>query len=286
MVGVVTVRGRWAPVRRRTPRPPMPDRDRARVGAAHGQLDHLRLGGGQRPGDRDRARLLPGAARHDGARRVRPGRDASPRSKRVSIAFALRRRSSSSPSRTGGCRGSPCSSPASWSWYGLTKRRVPLDPIESLTGELVVLADPGARARRRSAGSDRRHPVAGERRDWGFLLGTGAITAIPLLLFAFAAQRVPFTLLGPANYLVPLINFLLGWLRSTKSLPPIASVRFRAGVVRARHWSPSTPSRADEPRAERHPFRSADRHDRAPWDQRVATSVPSKKRSSTSTAAV
>ena len=38
-------------------------------------------------------------------------------------------------------------------------------------------------------------------------------------MFAFAAKRVPFTLLGPANYLVPLINFLLGWLAFDESLP-------------------------------------------------------------------
>src|SRR5690606_15257141 len=62
--------------------------------------------------------------------------------------------------------------------------------------------------------------------DWAFLLGTGGITAIPLLLFAFAAQRVPFTLLGPTNYLVPLINFLLGWLAFDEALPPSRIVGF------------------------------------------------------------
>ena len=62
--------------------------------------------------------------------------------------------------------------------------------------------------------------------DWAFLLGTGAITALPLLLFAFAAKRVPFTLLGPTNYLVPLINFLLGWLVFDEALPPSRVVGF------------------------------------------------------------
>ena len=108
----------------------------------------------------------------------------------------------------------------SWSWYGLTKRRVPLDPVESLASELFVLAAPALGLV--AAGWFRTEGIPSQATggDWAFLLGTGAITAIPLLMFAFAAQRVPFTLLGPANYLVPLINFLLGWLAFGEDLPP------------------------------------------------------------------
>lgn len=114
----------------------------------------------------------------------------------------------------------------SWSWYGLTKRRVPLGPIESLTSELLVLALPAialvAAGFLRSGGI----PDQASGTEWGFLVGTGAITAIPLLLFAVAAQRVPFTVLGPVQYLVPLINFLLGWLAFDEALPPTRVVGF------------------------------------------------------------
>lgn len=107
----------------------------------------------------------------------------------------------------------------SWSWYGLTKRRVALDPVESLSGELFVLGIPAwllvASGFWRSDGI----PDQATGADWAFLIGTGAITAVPLLLFAFAAKRVPFTLLGPTNYLVPIINFLLGWLAFDEALP-------------------------------------------------------------------
>lgn len=115
---------------------------------------------------------------------------------------------------------------ASWSWYGLTKRRVPLGPVESLTSELLVLVVPAmllvASGFVRSGGI----PDQAVGSDWALLVGTGAITAIPLLLFAYAAQRVPFTLLGPTNYLVPLINFLLGWLVFGEALPPSRVVGF------------------------------------------------------------
>jgi chloramphenicol-sensitive protein RarD len=113
-----------------------------------------------------------------------------------------------------------------WSWYGLTKRRVPLDPIESLTSELLVLFLPAVGLVGLGWLRTNGIPAEAVGSDWVLLAGTGAITALPLLLFAYAAQRVPFTLLGPANYLVPLINFLLGWLAFGEPLPPSRIVGF------------------------------------------------------------
>ena len=109
---------------------------------------------------------------------------------------------------------------ATWSWYGLTKRRVPLGPVESLTSELMVLIVPALLLVASGFVRDGGIPDQAGGADWAFLIGTGAITAVPLLLFAYAAQRVPFTVLGPTNYLVPLINFLLGWLAFDEALPP------------------------------------------------------------------
>ncbi|NNE13024.1 MAG: EamA family transporter RarD [Ilumatobacter sp.] len=156
-----------------------------------------------------------------------------------------------------------------WSWYGLTKRRVPLDPIDSLTSELLVLFVPAlglvALGFVRADGI----PSQAVGADWALLVGTGVITAAPLLLFAFAAQRVPFTLLGPANYLVPLINFLLGWLIYGEALPTSRVIGF------ALVWTALVLVTIDTLRRELERRR-----------QRALTSEPSKKRSSTSTAAV
>ena len=41
------------------------------------------------------------------------------------------------------------------------------------------------------------------------LIATGAVTAIPLLLFAIAARRLPLTMMGFLQYLAPSITFLL-----------------------------------------------------------------------------
>lgn len=43
-----------------------------------------------------------------------------------------------------------------------------------------------------------------------FLFGTGIITAIPLLLFAYGAQRLPLTTIGFIQYLAPTISLFIG----------------------------------------------------------------------------
>jgi chloramphenicol-sensitive protein RarD len=98
----------------------------------------------------------------------------------------------------------------SWSLYGLLKRQVPLSGIQSLGGETLILFVPALTAillRRPAADS-----IPSSATGWQLLLLglSGVATAVPLLLFAFAAKRVRFTLLGPLNYIVPTINFLLG----------------------------------------------------------------------------
>lgn len=107
----------------------------------------------------------------------------------------------------------------SWSLYGLLKRRVPVTPIESLAGETFVLFVPAVVLVAVMAGLDGSVPATADAGEWLLISLSGVATAVPLLLFAFAAQRVPFTLLGALQYLVPTINLLLGWLVYDESMP-------------------------------------------------------------------
>jgi chloramphenicol-sensitive protein RarD len=99
----------------------------------------------------------------------------------------------------------------SWSTYGLLKRRVDLGPVESLAGETFLLIIPALVLVLVTAGRDGSIPATATGSDWVFVALTGLVTATPLLLFAYSAQRVPFTLLGALQYLVPTINLFLGW---------------------------------------------------------------------------
>ena len=114
----------------------------------------------------------------------------------------------------------------SWTSYGFVKRRVALDPVTSLTGELLVLVVPAVAIVIARFGDADSVPSEASQFKLLLVLGTGVITATPLLLFAYAAKRVPFTILGPANYLIPVTNFLLGWLIFDEALPPSRVVGF------------------------------------------------------------
>ncbi|MGE5209721.1 MAG: EamA family transporter RarD [Acidobacteriota bacterium] len=106
-----------------------------------------------------------------------------------------------------------------WSLYGLAKRRVPLGAVDSLAGETFVLFLPAVIALAAFSGRAGSVAQSADRIDWALVLGTGLITAVPLMLFAAAAQSIPFTLLGPLNLLVPVINFGLGWLIYDEPVP-------------------------------------------------------------------
>lgn len=108
---------------------------------------------------------------------------------------------------------------ASWSLYGLIKRRVALGAVDSLAGETFVLVVPAAIAVVALSRDADSIVHTADPRDWVLVFGTGIATAVPLMLFARAAQSVPFTLLGPLNLLVPVINFGLGWLIYDEPMP-------------------------------------------------------------------
>jgi chloramphenicol-sensitive protein RarD len=108
---------------------------------------------------------------------------------------------------------------ASWSLYGLAKRRVPLGAVDSLAGETLVLFVPAVLAVLAFSAGAGSVATTADAVDWVLVLGTGVVTAVPLMLFAAAAQSIPFTLLGPLNLLVPIINFGLGWLLYGEEVP-------------------------------------------------------------------
>jgi chloramphenicol-sensitive protein RarD len=107
----------------------------------------------------------------------------------------------------------------SWSVYGLLKRRVPLPAIDSFAAESFVLVAPAAIVIAVAAGLADSVPRTGDAADLALVSLSGLATAVPLTLFAYSAARVPLTLLGPLQYLVPTITFVLGWAFYNEELP-------------------------------------------------------------------
>jgi chloramphenicol-sensitive protein RarD len=100
----------------------------------------------------------------------------------------------------------------SWSTYGYLKRTVPLSPIDSLTAETTVLVVPAIALVVWHLQYSTNVFRSADAVEWAAVLLLGVITVVPLTMFAYAAQRIPMTVIGPMQYSVPVINFLLGWL--------------------------------------------------------------------------
>lgn len=99
---------------------------------------------------------------------------------------------------------------ASFGLYGLIKKTVPLDPRASLTAEGLVVV-PFALAwlvwlQVQGAGT----AISLGTGHTLLLLVAGPLTAVPLLLFGGAAQRVPLATLGLLQYLTPVLQFIWG----------------------------------------------------------------------------
>ena len=96
--------------------------------------------------------------------------------------------------------------------YGLLRKQLPLDAASGLFLETACMTPVALAWLAWLAYSGQSH-VGGEA---GFLSGrellliaTGPITAIPLLLFAVAARRLPLSMMAFLQYLAPSITFLL-----------------------------------------------------------------------------
>lgn len=96
--------------------------------------------------------------------------------------------------------------------YGLLRKQLPLDAASGLFLETVCMLPVALAWLGWLAYSGQSHFGAGPSLPNGrdlMLIATGPVTAIPLLLFAVAARRLPLNMMGFLQYLAPSITFLL-----------------------------------------------------------------------------
>jgi len=97
-----------------------------------------------------------------------------------------------------------------WAAYGLLKKQSSLGSVAGLTAETLLLlpVTVGWLLWLGAHGGG----VLG-RADWrlqAWVLSAGFVTSVPLLLFAYGAQRIRLTTLGLLQYIGPTVQFLLG----------------------------------------------------------------------------
>ena len=107
----------------------------------------------------------------------------------------------------------------SFAAYGFLKKQIPLTAPQSLAAETVVLAPVAAViAAVLVARGTAEFGHAGVGSSL-LLMAAGPVTAIPLMLFAHAARRIPLTLLGLLQYLTPSGQFLIAVAVFHEALP-------------------------------------------------------------------
>jgi len=98
----------------------------------------------------------------------------------------------------------------SFGFYGFVKKLAPLGSLYGLTLETGIVF-PVALFYLAFVGFNGRGVFLQEGLQIDLLLiGAGAVTTIPLLMFASAARQIPLTVVGLLQYIAPTIQFLIG----------------------------------------------------------------------------
>ncbi|MBT3189905.1 MAG: EamA family transporter RarD [Anaerolineae bacterium] len=113
--------------------------------------------------------------------------------------------------------------------YGLLKKKSTLGSLYGLTLETGIMLLPAlAYLAYMSAQGEGVFLQLDLKTDL-LLIGAGAVTAIPLLTFAKAAQRIPLTMIGLMQYIAPTGQFLIGVLLYKEAFSPSQAIGF--GII-------------------------------------------------------
>lgn len=100
----------------------------------------------------------------------------------------------------------------SFGFYGLIRKQSPVGPMTGLAMETLLVAPFAVGYLAWLAAGGRGAIGHVPPATTALVFSTGVVTAIPLLMFAYGAQRLRFTTLGLLQYVAPTCQFLLGWL--------------------------------------------------------------------------
>ena len=97
----------------------------------------------------------------------------------------------------------------SFACYGLLRKKVNIDAKTGLLVETAILMPVALFYLLTNMGDSLTHLMTNDTHLNTLLLAAGVITTVPLLCFAAAAVRIPFTMLGFFQYIGPSIMFIL-----------------------------------------------------------------------------
>jgi len=112
----------------------------------------------------------------------------------------------------------------SFGGYGIVRKRVAASAQTGLLIECLLLAGPGLAYVLWLAHSGAGHFGAGPAATT-WLLACGPITAVPLVLFSWAARRIRLSTLGFLQFIGPTIGFVIGVMQG-ETFTPLRAVSF------------------------------------------------------------
>jgi chloramphenicol-sensitive protein RarD len=114
----------------------------------------------------------------------------------------------------------------SFASYGLLRKTAPLGALEGLALETLLLGPLAIAALWWWTAGGTAVFVQSSLDTQALIAAAGPITAIPLLLFAAGARRIPFSLLGLLQYIGPTLQLLLGVLLFGEAFGPDRAIGF------------------------------------------------------------
>jgi chloramphenicol-sensitive protein RarD len=103
--------------------------------------------------------------------------------------------------------------------YGLVKKTAAVGAVEALSVETTVMFLPAFAFLAALQASGAATFGAEGSVHAALLIGAGLVTAIPLLCFGAAANRVPLSTIGLLQYLAPVLQFMIGVLVQGEAMP-------------------------------------------------------------------
>jgi chloramphenicol-sensitive protein RarD len=112
----------------------------------------------------------------------------------------------------------------SFGGYGLVRKQVAADAQTGLFIECLILAIPGLAFVLWLESQGANHLTASPVTA-AWLIASGPITATPLVLFAWAARRIPLSLMGFLQFIGPSIAFFIG-ISQGEAFTPLRALSF------------------------------------------------------------
>ena len=97
----------------------------------------------------------------------------------------------------------------SWGFYALAKKGLPIGPNQGFLLEVLLLLAPALAYVGYLTTTGQGNFFAGAPLDTGLLLGCGAVTAVPLLVYANGAKLLRLSTIGILQYIAPTMIFLV-----------------------------------------------------------------------------